>query len=747
MLFLGLPIVGITVLSAAVNYERTRSTLEGQAQSRLREYLGERSQRESQIFQLAQRNHVHLKQVLLKQLEKARSIDPDLEFDALLHPWSDGTLRNFPQSIPMEQFDTEQSASIFIGRGVTLTRQLKQEILLFKSLADRYGMAWNSSFVDTWINSSANVSNTYWKGMPWALQAPANLDINQEEFGYIAHKSQNPDRSARWTGVYYDPAAQKWMVSLVTPVDDETGKHIATFGNDIVLDDLLTRTRNEFLPSTRNVILSQTGRLILDSQETADPQKISGSRPIDRNQDPLLQNVLDHARKMTKKTETIQVIQSFNRQHLVGIAPLSGTDWYLVTLYPKQLIDQQAGSSTLPLILFAGGVLVLEIFYIYFILRNQISQPLQQLVSATQKISDNDFQLDLKTDRPDEIGDLSRSFTQMAWELEHSFAQLEQQNLTLESQVNDRTQALTQALEDLQTTQSQLIQSEKMSSLGQMIAGIAHEINNPVSFIHGNLNPAKHYITDLLQHLHLYKTQAQAEDIEAHGEEIDLEFLMMDLPKLLGSMQIGTDRIRAIVLSLRNFSRLDEADLKTVMVHDGIDSTLLILNHRFNLSHPKFLRGIHLEKHYGDLGAIDCFPSQLNQVIMNLLSNSIDALEALTTAPPTPNWTPTIVITTTQQEETIQIRIQDNGSGIPEEIQSRIFDPFFTTKSIGQGTGLGLSISHQIITVKHHGTIVCHSTPGEGTQFTITLPIHHLSDGHFATQRSTLERRLEPTQV
>jgi two-component system, NtrC family, sensor kinase len=742
MLCLGLPLVGITVLSAIVNYERTRSTVETQTKFQIQEHLSERSQRESQVFQLAQKNHIYLKRVLLEKLKTVRSIDsdPDPAFDVLLRPWSDGTLRNFPQSQPIEQFDTERSASIFMGRGVKLTRPLKQEILLFKSLADTYGPAWNTVFIDTWINSSANVSINYWNGTPWALQAPSNLDINQEEYGYIAHKKHNPDRTARWTGLYFDAAPQKWMVSLVTPVDDAQGNHVASIGNDIVLDDLMSRTRNELLPNTRNLMVSKEGRIIVDSQ-LGPPATV----PEDsQNPDPMVKEILESARKMRAP---MAITESSDRQHLVGISALAGTDWYLVMLYPKQLIDQQAWSSTLPLILFAGGVLVLEIFYIYFILRNQISQPLQQLVAVTRKISHHDFRLDLTTDRPDEIGDLSRSVTQMAWELEHSFQQLENQNLTLESQVSDRTQALTQALEELQATQSQLIQSEKMSSLGQMIAGIAHEINNPVSFIHGNLNPAKRYITDLLQHLHLYKTKAQAEEIEAHGEEIDLEFLMADLPKLLGSMQIGTDRIREIVLSLRNFSRLDEADLKTVRVHDGIESTLLILNHRLKLDHPQFPSGIQLEKHYGDLTAIDCFPSQLNQVIMNLLANSLDALEDLTTTPPTPDWQPTIVITTTQQDDLIQIRIQDNGNGIPEDIQSRIFDPFFTTKTIGKGTGLGLSISHQIITVKHHGTIVCHSNSSEGTQFTITLPIRHLSELHCTTQCSTLERRLEPAQV
>ena len=720
MVFLALPIGGLSILSGCLGYQHSVNSLKTQTNDRLREYLSERSKKESQIFELAQRNHVHLKTVLKTRLTQARTTDPDTDFDALMKPWSDGTLRNFPQGTPISQFDTQKESTVFIGRGVPLTRTVKQDILAFKALTDTYGPAWNSSFVDTWMNSSASVNATvnYWKGTPYALQAPANTDVNQEEYGYIAHKSKNPDRIPRWTGVYHDAAAQKWMVSLVTPVDDDEGNHIASIGNDIVLDDLLRRTENEYLSGTRNIILSKEGHLIVDSQHQNQHQESHlpnlQTRSIDQLQDPILKDVLEKALGMTTP---IALTEAIDRQSIVGIAPLSGTDWYFVTIYPKHLIAGQAMVYTLPIVFLTAFTLLLEIVYIYFILRNQIVNPLQQIVSATRKVADNTFTLNLNTTRRDEIGELSRSVTQMAVTLEQSFAALEHQNETLESQVTDRTADLTQALEELQLTQTQLIQSEKMSGLGQMVAGIAHEINNPVSFIHGNLSPTNTYITDLLQHLHLYQTRSSADEIQTHAEDIDLEFLMDDLPKILNSMKIGTDRIREIVLSLRNFSRLDESDRKTVDIHEGIESTLLILNHRLKQD----TKTIQIHKHYGPRASIACFPSQLNQVIMNLLSNSIDALDTQT--PLNPHPTITITTDTTITQNHLQIRIQDNGSGIPKEVQSRMFDPFFTTKAIGKGTGLGLSISYQIITLKHHGTLVCHSSSEHGTTFTITLPI------------------------
>ncbi|MGB3636591.1 MAG: ATP-binding protein, partial [Rivularia sp. (in: cyanobacteria)] len=290
-----------------------------------------------------------------------------------------------------------------------------------------------------------------------------------------------------------------------------------------------------------------------------------------------------------------------------------------------------------------------------------------------------------------------------------------------------KTQAtkLAQAFQELKQTQAQLIQGEKMAGLGQLIAGVAHEINNPVSFIFGNLTYVTEYTQDLLKivnlcHQHLDNLPAE---IQKEIEEIDLDFIISDLPKTLESMKIGAERIREIVLSLRNFSRKDEADLKVVDIHEGLDSTLLILGHRLkaNGEYP----GIEIIKKYEKLPSIECFPAQLNQVFMNILSNSIDALEQQFSTSPTKftKLTLNIEISTEVINDKVVIKISDNGCGIPEEIKERIFDPFFTTKEVGKGTGLGLLICYQIIVEKHHGKIQCSSQVGEGTEFTIELPI------------------------
>ena len=298
----------------------------------------------------------------------------------------------------------------------------------------------------------------------------------------------------------------------------------------------------------------------------------------------------------------------------------------------------------------------------------------------------------------------------------------------LYAQSRAKSQELQQTLQELQRTQSQMVQSEKMSSLGQLVAGIAHEINNPVNFIHGNVSHAGDYVQDILELLELYQHAypSPPPKIADKIEEIDLEFLSEDVLKLLSSMRVGTERIREIVKSLRIFSRLDEAEVKPIDIHDGIDSTLMILHNRIK---AKPDRGeIQVIKHYGKLPQVECFAGQLNQVFMNILVNAIDALEErdqMRSFEEQKQSPSTIEITTRMiSAKQVSIHIRDNGAGMPESTQQRIFDPFFTTKAVGKGTGMGMSISYQIITERHHGQLRCVSQLGEGTEFIIQIPVH-----------------------
>ncbi len=309
---------------------------------------------------------------------------------------------------------------------------------------------------------------------------------------------------------------------------------------------------------------------------------------------------------------------------------------------------------------------------------------------------------------------------------------LEERVVVRTAELNEKNQHLQEALEELQSTQSQLIQSEKMSSLGQMVAGIAHEINNPINFIHGNINHASDYVQQLLDLINIYQQQYPYPSaiVEQKIEEMDVQFLTEDLPRVLDSMKVGSSRIRNIILSLRNFSRLDESEMKPVNIHEGIDSTLMILQHRLKEKSidaklvDRHRPEIEVFKEYAQLPNVICYAGQLNQVFMNILSNAIDALEDYNYGEDSPSKNPQIRIRTELGEvNTLKIRIADNGYGMTAQVQQKIFDPFFTTKAVGSGTGLGLSISYQVVVDKHKGQLSCKSTLGEGTEFVIEIPM------------------------
>ncbi|MEG4624871.1 PAS domain-containing protein [Microcoleus sp. w1-18aA5] len=291
-----------------------------------------------------------------------------------------------------------------------------------------------------------------------------------------------------------------------------------------------------------------------------------------------------------------------------------------------------------------------------------------------------------------------------------------------EQREREKAKQLEKTLADLQKAQSQLIQAEKMSSIGQMVAGVAHEINNPISFIYGNIIPAAQYARDLVKLINLYQQHypEPVAEIEEELAEVEVDFIAEDFPRMLASMQEGANRIKQIVLSLRNFSRLDETARKVIDIHEGIESTLVILQHRFQ---PQVKRGeIQVIKNYGELPKVECYPAQLNQVFMNLLMNAIDAMEE-SSANCTCKVNQIRIVTEVSSENQVCVRISDTGPGIRPEIQSRMFDPFFTTKPIGTGTGLGLSISYQIVKDTHGGKLECHSEVGRGTEFALQLPI------------------------
>ncbi len=734
-LSMGLRILAVVIVSAGLSYFHLMSTLESQTREQLQKYVLERGKREESLFKLAEDNHKTLKQALLKRLEQLGNQDPRDQFNQLFYLWSDGTRRNFLENQPVKQFDSEQYPSVFIGKQVPNTADIRRRMLVFYELTKSYGPAWRNRFVDTYIMGPENFVANYWPTVPWGIEAKADIFMPNEEYFYVSDKKHNPARETVWTGLYFDTVPKLWMVSVETPVDDRLGNHIATIGHDIILNELMERTLNDHLHGTYNLIFRSDGRLIVHPDYIPQIQKKLGQFNVLESGDAHLQRIF-HAVK-TLRSQTL-VIDNSNDNEYLAVTRLDGPNWYFVTVYPKSLLTEIAANNARFVLNVGLIALLLEILLLFSVLYKQVTIPLNKLLIATARVSEGNFDIDLNTKLPNELGHLATSFTSMASQLHESFMLLEKSNEELEVRVQHRTAELSQVLLDLQQTQSQLIQTEKMSSLGQLVAGVAHEINNPVSFIHGNLTHVDSYTHDLLQLIDLYQQQYpySTATIQTVVKAIDLEFLKQDFPKLLSSMKVGTERIQKIVQSLRNFSRLDEAEFKAVDVHEGIESTLLILQNRLK-AQPN-LEGIEVIKDYGQLPLVECYPGQLNQVFMNLLSNAIDALEASTfNQQPSINHklqqktNPAIcIVTQVLADNTISIHISDNGSGMDETVQAKLFDPFFTTKPVGKGTGLGLSISYQIVVGNHNGKLYCHSALRQGTEFVIEIPVHQPGRNH-----------------
>ncbi|MEL6385344.1 MAG: ATP-binding protein, partial [Cyanobacteria bacterium J06626_18] len=395
--------------------------------------------------------------------------------------------------------------------------------------------------------------------------------------------------------------------------------------------------------------------------------------------------------------------------------------WKIVLVKSNAAIVAPANQVTNWLLLYVLGATLVATPLGYWALKRWLINPIADMTEdvevMAEKISVQDWQAISNTDinpqisnQQNEIGLRHRVFNTLAQTTADKSQQLQSKNLEL-----------SQSLAKLTIAQGQLVQAEKMSSLGQLVAGIAHEINNPVNFIHGNLAHAGEYTQNLMNLVEKMEAGASQEILKDMMAEMDLDFVKEDLPRLLASMETGTYRIREIVLSLRNFSRLDEAEVKTVDIHQGLDSTLTILGHRTKAHSSR--PGIQIVKCYGDLPTVECYPGPLNQVFMNLLSNALDALEEKhihSADEPSKIAIRTEVV----KGDRVQIHIQDNGPGISPEVQQSVFKYLFTTKPAGKGTGLGLTISRDIVESKHEGRLSVFSNLGEGTTFTIELPIH-----------------------
>jgi len=493
------------------------------------------------------------------------------------------------------------------------------------------------------------------------------LDVRDREFF---------QRSITGETVAADPiigrTTNQLQIQISSPIPDKTGtKTAGVLMGGIPINRVIEVVNNlhqgkgsyAFALNSQGVPIAHPDTRLIGTPEKAAKSFLNSANP----------RLVEITQRMVSRRTNIELAQLDGKWNYVAYTPLREANWSIALIVPQENIESPLQALNI-LATVLGGLLIVG------------------LISA--------------------------------WRQLQLYEEIRQRALISSQQA----QQLSNTLTELQNTQAQLIHTEKMSGLGQLVAGVAHEINNPVNFIHANLNHASEYTKGILDLLKLYEQTYPnpTPEISELTQDLDIEFLAEDLPKLMTSMQVGTKRIRQIVLSLRNFSRLDEADMKMVDIHEGLDNTLMILNHRLTATPER--SEIEIIRKYGDLPQIECYAGQLNQVFMNVLVNAIDALEAaseerkLQTVKTNPNH----IRIQTQLDKLTQdaiVQIYDNGIGMCDEVKRRVFDHMFTTKPVGKGIGLGMAIAYEIVVEKHAGSIQVNSTLGRETEFTIRIPL------------------------
>ncbi|MCK5877884.1 MAG: GAF domain-containing protein, partial [Candidatus Marithrix sp.] len=422
----------IIILITFIGYSHIVSILESNTKIQLEKYIIERGHRESSIFQLAQDNLTLLKKEFYQQLETANSTEQ--QFAELFVKWPDGTTRNnLINNQTIAEFDTTKYPSVFLDKQIDINADIRQRVLIFYNLLQNYGPAWSNRFVDTYFLAPENIMVIYWPGEPWSLTASADLNIHNEEYFYISDKKHNPNRQQAWTGLYFDHVVKLWMVSVETPVDDKQGRHIATIGHDIVLNELMERTINDTLEGAYNLILRKDGRLIVEPNKIEAIKQKDGYFDILKSEDQQLINIFNSI----KNIESGQIVID-NKTEFLAVTKIEGPDWYFVTVYPRTLLTEQAFATAGFIIILGIILLILVISVLYIVLRKQVTKPLHKFIFASQQIAAGNFATDsLPTKRSDELGQLANSLQDMTNQLDNSFKAKEAKNIMFSNIILD----------------------------------------------------------------------------------------------------------------------------------------------------------------------------------------------------------------------------------------------------------------------------------------------------------------------
>jgi len=669
---LGIRVAIVVVAVTAITYFHVTSVVERQTLEHLEKYSVERAKNESNIFKLVRDGHAIVKHELLSRLASLKGIDSRKRFEREVEKFPDGVTRT-----RLSGFNGLTDSFIYIGKKVSINADIRNKVLLFQDLTNQYGPAWRHRFDDFYITTPDNILVGFWPSYPtWAHDAPADLDMSKEEYVYVADKQHNPERKTVWTGLYYDAPSDAWLISTETPVDLD-GKQIATIGTDITLNQLMDRTINEKLKGTYNLVFRDDGRVIAHPGLIDQIKAAKGHYDILRSGDAHLKAIFEAAKNRGQGTS---IVSNDQFDEILAVQNLDGPGWYFVTVYPKSLL-RAAASSTARIVLIIGAVsLMVELLFLFFVMRNQVLFPLGKLVTAVNQIANGDKHIELDNQRKDELGRISIAVMDMASKIQARTDELQQAHDELEGKVQERTQELREA-------QESLVKKERLATLGQLTATVSHELRNPLA--------------SLMASLHVIKSAS------ANPEQAQ---------KSIDRMETNIRRCDRIIDELLDFTRVSNLEMKPIDIDEWLTQAL------DEIDIPE---DVELRIHTGTDNAVVYFdPNRLHRAIINVVSNACHAMASTNDRDKSIDGA-ILDVSTTATEGQVTIRITDNGIGMDQEVLKQLFEPLFSTKAFG--VGLGMSAIEQIMK-QHEGGVQVSSSPGKGTTITLWLPLSEKLD-------------------